>query len=318
MKTRTRTGKIARLPRKIREQLNRRLENGEPGNRLVEWLNSLPEVQKVVAADFDGEPVSEPNLSRWRQGGYQDWLEQQESLEAAQQMAEDGPELTKAAKGRLSDHTAVWLLARELAAVRRLKADAGQEAGWKRLREFCADLVRLRRGDQQSRRLALAEERWARKKQTEDAGKGPPDWQLTAEERQERINEIYGRPIGWRPDQWSQPGNQENDGETNLGLAEPAPPREPLAVLADGVSREESCEQPPAELENEPLESECGIRNENADERAKNELMGRDQVALPSRIWAAREGSCKRAPVCAPAEKSLAPISVSASLSCVT
>jgi len=70
MKTRTRTGKIARLPRKIREQLNRRLENGEPGNRLVEWLNSLPEVQKVLAADFDGEPVSEPNLSRWRQGGY--------------------------------------------------------------------------------------------------------------------------------------------------------------------------------------------------------------------------------------------------------
>ena len=26
----TRTGKIARLPREIREQLNRRLQNGEP------------------------------------------------------------------------------------------------------------------------------------------------------------------------------------------------------------------------------------------------------------------------------------------------
>jgi len=31
----TRVGKIARLPREIREQLNRRLQDGEPGKRLV-------------------------------------------------------------------------------------------------------------------------------------------------------------------------------------------------------------------------------------------------------------------------------------------
>ena len=31
----TRTGKIARLPRTIRAQLNRRLEDGEPGSDLV-------------------------------------------------------------------------------------------------------------------------------------------------------------------------------------------------------------------------------------------------------------------------------------------
>jgi len=286
MKTRTRTGKIARLPRKIREQLNRRLENGEPGNRLVEWLNSLPEVQKVVAADFDGEPVSEPNLSRWRQGGYQDWLEQQESLESVQRMAEDGPELEQAAKGRLSDHTAVWLLARELAAVRRLKADAGQEAGWKRLREFCADLVRLRRGDQQSRRLALAEERWARKKQTEDAGKGPPDWQLSPQERQRRIREIYGLPPeGPRGhNQIIPPRNNGNEG----GEAG-ASPSETCHLPPATSNAEGQCERPPAELEEEPQASECEIRNENADERAKNELMGRDQVALPARIWAACE-----------------------------
>jgi hypothetical protein len=37
----TRTGKIARLPRELRDELNRRLREGEPGIRLVEWLNSL-------------------------------------------------------------------------------------------------------------------------------------------------------------------------------------------------------------------------------------------------------------------------------------
>jgi len=35
-----RNGKIARIPLEIREQLNCRLADGEPGNRLVEWLNS--------------------------------------------------------------------------------------------------------------------------------------------------------------------------------------------------------------------------------------------------------------------------------------
>ena len=36
----TRHGKIARLPLKVRE-LNQRLENGEPGVRLIEWLNGF-------------------------------------------------------------------------------------------------------------------------------------------------------------------------------------------------------------------------------------------------------------------------------------
>jgi hypothetical protein len=65
----TRTGKIARLPRHIRDQLNRHLDDGEPGNRLVEWLNSLDEVKDMLHEDFGGRPVSEQNLSDWKQGG---------------------------------------------------------------------------------------------------------------------------------------------------------------------------------------------------------------------------------------------------------
>lgn len=41
-------GKIARLPRDVRDQLNRRLENGEGGASLVAWLNSLPGVKKAL------------------------------------------------------------------------------------------------------------------------------------------------------------------------------------------------------------------------------------------------------------------------------
>ena len=35
----TRNGKIARLPRDIRNQLNQRIADGEPGVRLVEWTS---------------------------------------------------------------------------------------------------------------------------------------------------------------------------------------------------------------------------------------------------------------------------------------
>jgi len=50
----TRLGKIARLPRGIREELNRRLADGEVGRSLLEWLNALPEVTTALAAHFGG------------------------------------------------------------------------------------------------------------------------------------------------------------------------------------------------------------------------------------------------------------------------
>ncbi len=49
-----RNGKIARLPREIRDELNRRLENGVQGLPLLAWLNAQPEVLGVLARDFGG------------------------------------------------------------------------------------------------------------------------------------------------------------------------------------------------------------------------------------------------------------------------
>ena len=43
-----RNGKIARLPRPSRDELARRIEDGEPGKDLVQWLNGLPAVQDVL------------------------------------------------------------------------------------------------------------------------------------------------------------------------------------------------------------------------------------------------------------------------------
>ena len=93
----TRNGKIARLPQSIREQINRRLQNGQPGKQIVAWLNTLPEVAAVMAADFDGQPINEPNLSHWRLGGYQDWEIQQDALEVVRRVSSPAGEISQAA-----------------------------------------------------------------------------------------------------------------------------------------------------------------------------------------------------------------------------
>jgi hypothetical protein len=78
LRSAARNGKIARLPREVRERLNRRLEDGEQGKKLVVWLNEMPEVQAVLATEFRGKAINGQNLTEWRQGGYRDWLAQQE------------------------------------------------------------------------------------------------------------------------------------------------------------------------------------------------------------------------------------------------
>ena len=156
----TRNGKIARLPKTVREEFNRRLENGEPAGPLVAWLNGLPEVLAVLAAEFGGKPIREQNISEWRKGGYRDWLAQQEALALAQQLAEDAVELKADGRAPLTDALALWLAARYAVATRQVRDTEGAE-GWRLLRELCADIVELRRGDHSAERLRLEQEQLA-------------------------------------------------------------------------------------------------------------------------------------------------------------
>ena len=84
-----RRGKVARLPVAVREEVNRRLQNGVPGHELVGWLNGLPEVKAVLESEFGGVPISEKNLSGWRRGGFQDALVRERIFVDAQEMAAD-------------------------------------------------------------------------------------------------------------------------------------------------------------------------------------------------------------------------------------
>src|SRR5208337_3372429 len=153
-------GKIARLPHQIREQLNVRMRNAEKAKPLLQWLNSLPEVQAVLAAQFGGVPILEQNLSQYRKRRYRDWLNQQEALVQVQPLVNQSPESEPATLGKLSDRLASFLLTRYAVATARLRQNgADPEKEWRLLRQFCHDLVALRRGDHQAEGLRLEQAR---------------------------------------------------------------------------------------------------------------------------------------------------------------
>jgi hypothetical protein len=156
----TRTGKIARLPRDIRDQLNRRLHDGEPGVRLIEWLNGLEPVRQILAQDFGGREISEQNLSEWKQGGYKEWLTQQELLACARELAADAETVIEEVPGALSDHLATILTARYARLVSG-QMDEAQRREARALRALCQDIVELRRGDHYAQRLKLDLDRFA-------------------------------------------------------------------------------------------------------------------------------------------------------------
>lgn len=93
-----RQGKLARLPDALREMANQRILDGWTGKRICAWLNSLPEVQEILAADFEGELISENNLSRWRKGGYQDWLGERDKVVRLRSLAEYCAKVAEAGK----------------------------------------------------------------------------------------------------------------------------------------------------------------------------------------------------------------------------
>ncbi len=154
----TRKSKISRLPKSVREELNRRLEDGESGPSLVKWLNESPEVRLLLPAEFAGQEFTPQNLSRWRQGGYQDWLRQQHTLELVRNLSGDTQELLEAGDTKsLTDQISISLAARFAVIAHELATQKLDPANWRRLRELSRDVVALRRGDHAGRWLKIAE-----------------------------------------------------------------------------------------------------------------------------------------------------------------
>ncbi len=172
-------GKVSRLPRDIREQLNRRLHNDEPYQPILDWLNALTEVQTIVAAQFGGNPVTRQNLYDWKQYGFRDWQMRQCALEFAQNLEADQAEMPASLAGGLTDKLAQWVALRYAAAAHAMAPTGDPEAELRRLRDFCGDIVVLRRGDLSAGRLSLEQARLAAEQADHEQEKEKEFWSWT-------------------------------------------------------------------------------------------------------------------------------------------
>jgi hypothetical protein len=198
----SRNGKIARLPGQIREEIDRRLYDGEDGKKILGWLNSVDEVKAILAEKFDGRPITKGNLCEWRQGGHRDWEMHQATLAETHRVVSEGLELDKVGEKALADKLAVWLVGRYVVVTRQLIENQNDPAAWKLLRELCHDVVALRRGDHGAEWLRIEREKLKlqRKKQQSDREKlkqeilkeNPPPEVLSDEEKERRWNQIFG------------------------------------------------------------------------------------------------------------------------------
>jgi hypothetical protein len=160
------TGKIGRLPAEVRAELNRRMNNNERTEPLLGWLNGLPEVQRVLAELFGGKPISQQNLSQWRQGGFHEW---QKRLEAAESIPELMREMKKwelPNNGSLGEVMRDWMAAHLLVtASQTVQEMPGNVEKVKLLRSFCLDAVALQRSEYRSGKLKLDQDSMAFKQE---------------------------------------------------------------------------------------------------------------------------------------------------------
>jgi hypothetical protein len=204
-----RKGKIGRLPREIRDELNRRLSENEDGGALLRWLNDLPAVRGTLTREFAGSAVTKQNLYEWRTGGFAEWQAREEMLAQARELAGDAKELQAASEGKLTDHLATVLAARYAAAVSGWDGETHEAFRLKLrvLHGLCQDVVELRRGDHSGARLQMEQERLGREQEKTEQEvveqfqrwvKNPgvrdlvcQNW-LSPEERERRMRPIFG------------------------------------------------------------------------------------------------------------------------------
>ena len=187
----TRNGKIARLPAALREELNQRLLDGEQGKPLVEWLNGLPKVQAVLQAKFNGNPITENNLSQWKNGGFPAWEAGEQMADSVSSIIQGTTALQAVAKGGLTDRMALMLAANMALEMQRLQSVSDGNEKARMWRELRISLLALRRSELYAQRLEIEQNKHPKPAKKKKAR------QLTPEEKKERIRQILGIGPGY-------------------------------------------------------------------------------------------------------------------------
>jgi hypothetical protein len=188
----TSKGKIARLTARLREAVNRRLHDGETAGQILPWLNAQPDAIKMAEIHFSGELITPQNLSAWRQGGFQRWLQDLDETENTKTLAAFAAKLASAAGGDMAAGAKAIAAGKILSRLQSLGDDADMET----LLALTKATQSLHSADLDTKKLAQTERALVQKQQALDlleskfeleTSKKFLDWY--ADERAKRIAE---------------------------------------------------------------------------------------------------------------------------------
>jgi hypothetical protein len=170
--------KISNIPRAIREEFNRRLDDGEENKKLLAWVNAQPEVTSMLEKDFEGQPITKQNLNKWKKSAFRNWQLRQSALEFTNDVLPD--DLDPAVLERMSSKLMRFLQLRYAAVAGSLPAPSDDpEVELRRLSDLCNNLTAMRRGDLSAERLAIEQQRLALEKSRADQEMEQQFWEWT-------------------------------------------------------------------------------------------------------------------------------------------
>jgi hypothetical protein len=213
--------KIARLPRPLRDELNRRLARNEDGAILIDSLNGAPDVKALLARDFAGEPITQQNLHEWRDSGFVKWQSRQDLFAEAAELTDANGEWDALAANDFTERLAAVLV------VRYADALAGWNGGddeafrlkLRDLRRFNQDLAVLRRYNQTAARLKMQ--------------------QLSFHQKEKQLTEAMASPR--KPSEVSTSAQEEHFAR-----------RRPAAEIAPRIAPKPACGVPPTSSPSAP------------------------------------------------------------------
>ena len=227
-----RNGKIARLSVDIREQLNVRLQDNEPGDKLLEWLNGQDAVRSVLKEQFEGKAITKQNLSEWRTGGFAEWVLGQKVVYEAQDTDEGARRLDAVSDSSLPDRLATVLAGRYASLLARWDGEI-TEAFTKKLRSLsslCRDICAQRRCHHNAIKVKIAQERHAERH--DGKGKSKTESKSTTQSepvRPEPMRDYFDPNDTWDGG-WNgggEAGKEEGRVKNELGKTVPSEPVAP-------------------------------------------------------------------------------------------
>ena len=156
MNTRCYRSKIGRLPFAIRNELNERIRDGAQGAEILDWLNGLKEMKRILREQKSG-PINAQNLTDWRSSGYRDWLDDQDRADRIRRLAEVSQTLATAAGGNAAGVGCNIATAKIM--------DILEAADEDQVADLATALVKLRASENAAQKVALAEEKNAIQKE---------------------------------------------------------------------------------------------------------------------------------------------------------